>query len=110
MGRKRKHPREFEQEREPTLSSGIISVLLVIAAIIITLSFFGAAGSVGVMLNDYLLSFLFGSIRYITPIILLAFAWYTIKDFYYDYRKTHGMGALLLFLSLSGIMHIGFPV
>lgn len=110
MGRKRKQTPQYEQEREPTLSSGIISVLLVIAAIIITLSFFNAAGSVGVMLNDYLLSFLFGSIRYITPIILLAFAWYVIKDFDYDYRKTHGIGALLLFLSLSGIMHIGFPI
>lgn len=109
MGRRRKQV-DPEPKNEPTLSSGIVSVLLVIAAIIVTLSFFNSAGSVGVMLNEYLLSFLFGNIRFITPIVLLAFAWYVIKDYDYDYRKTHGIGAFLLFISLSGIMHMGYDV
>lgn len=109
MGRKPKQQKkQYESESGPSLSSGIISILLVISAIIVTLSFFESAGTVGVMLNDYLLSFLFGSIRFITPLVLLAFAWYVVKDVEYDYRKTHGVGALLLFIALSGMMHMGF--
>lgn len=111
MARKKKSKKyQEEADLDPSLSDGIISVILVIAAILTTLSFFNAAGTIGIMLDQYLLSFLFGNIRFITPIILLAFAWYVIKDVEYDYRKTHGIGALLLFVSLSGIMHIGFEV
>jgi len=65
---------------DPVLSRGIISIVLIVAAILIVLSFFDKAGVIGVMLNDYVLSFLFGSIRYTTPVILIAFAWFIIRD------------------------------
>ncbi|MDD2656696.1 MAG: DNA translocase FtsK 4TM domain-containing protein, partial [Patescibacteria group bacterium] len=93
---------------DPTLSRGIIAVLLTIFAIIIVLSFFEKAGVVGIMLNDYILSFLFGSIRYFTPVIILILSWFLIRDVKYNYRPTHLIGSLLFFLSLSSVMHVGF--
>lgn len=105
MPRKR---RRGGSQLDPTLSRGIIAVILVIAALIIALAFFGNAGVVGVMLDEYVLSALFGSIRYTVPLILLILAWFLIKDIEYDFRPMHGIGALLFFLSLSGIMHLSF--
>ncbi len=102
--------RKSRSSLDPTLSRGVLSILLVIFSIIITLSFFGKAGTVGIMLNDYFLSFLFGSIRFTTPVILLVLAWYLIRDVDYNYRPTHGIGAVLFFLSLSSIMHLRFAV
>ncbi len=104
MGRRRKKRYNFD----PVLSRGIIAIILVILAIIITLSFFAKAGTVGVMLDEYILSFLFGSIRYATPIILLILAWFLIYDIEYDYRGTHSLGSLIFFLAMSSLMHIGF--
>jgi len=101
--KKREHSR-----LDPTLSRGIIAVLLTVLAIIIILSFFGKAAFVGIMLNDYILSFLFGSIRYFTPVIILILSWFLIRDIKYSYRPTHLIGSLIFFLSLSSIMHLNF--
>ncbi len=57
--------RRRESSLDPELSGGIIAIVLIIFAIVVTLSFFGKAGAVGIMLNDYVLSFLFGSNRYL---------------------------------------------
>ena len=102
-GKKIKHSR-----LDPTLSRGIIAVFLTILAIIIILSFFEKAGFVGIMLDTYILSFLFGSIRYFTPVILLILSWFLIRDIKYSYRPTHLIGALIFFLSLSSIIHLNF--
>lgn len=93
---------------DPTLSRKIIAIILVASAALITLSFFGKASVVGIMLNEYLLNFLFGSMRYATPLIVLILAWFLVRDVEYTYRPLHGLGALLLFLSLSSIMHLPF--
>lgn len=93
---------------DPNLSNGIIAIVLVVAAIIFVLSFFGKAGTAGVMLNDYVLSFLFGAMRFATPVVILVLAWYLIRDTDYDYRHTHGIGAFLFFVSLSSLFHLGF--
>ncbi|MBI4427297.1 MAG: DNA translocase FtsK 4TM domain-containing protein [Candidatus Magasanikbacteria bacterium] len=96
------------QRFDPELSRGIIGIVLVIAAILFVLSFLGKAGAVGIMLDEYILSFLFGSMRYAAPAIILILAWFYFKDIEYNYRKTHGIGAILFFLSLSSLFHIGF--
>jgi len=92
----------------PPITRGIIAILLVVLAIIITLSFFSKAGVVGEILNNYVLSFLFGSMRFITPLMIIILAWFLIKDTEYDYRSTHGVGSLLFFLATSSLMHIAF--
>ena len=90
------------------LSRGIIAIVLVVAAIVVVLSFFQKAGAVGVMLDEYVLSFLFGSIRYALPVLLLVGAWYLIRDIEYGYRSTHLVGSIIFFIAMSGLMHINF--
>lgn len=100
-------PRRAQQPSfDPTLSRGIIAVILAIAAVIIILSFFKKAGLVGILLDDYLLSALFGSIRYASPVILLIIAWLTLKETRYTYSILHAIGALLFFLSVSSVVHL----
>lgn len=90
------------------LSRGILAVIVVILAIVIGLSFVEKAGAVGIILDQYVLSFLFGEMRFATPIILLIFAYFLIKDVDYDYRPTHGIGSVIFFLALSSLLHIGY--
>ena len=96
------------QRFDPELSRGIIGIVLVIVAILFVLSFLGKAGAVGIMLDEYILSFLFGSMRYAAPAIILILAFFYFKDIEYNYRKTHGIGAILFFLSLSSLFHSSF--
>ncbi len=93
---------------DPPISTGVIAILLAMGAMIITLSFFGKAGTLGVILNEWILSFLFGNIRYGTPFILLFLAWFLVKDVEYTYRRTHGIGVILLFITLSGAFHFSY--
>ncbi len=106
MSRKRRYKQE--SNFDPTLSKGVIGILVVILSIIIVLSFFDMAGMVGKIIDEYILSFFFGSMRYATPAILLILVWFLFKDDEYNYRPTHGIGALLFFLTLSSLFHIGF--
>lgn len=97
-----------ESSLNPTLSRGIIFIVLVVSAFIISLSFFGKAGPVGIMLNEYVLSFLFGIIRYTVPFIILSLAWFIVRDTEYDYRPTHILGTILFFVSLGSLVHLHF--
>lgn len=94
----------------PPLTRGIAAIILVVAAIIFSLSFFDKAGAVGIILDQYVLSFLFGSMRYATPVVVLVLAWFLIKDIEYNYRATHAMGAFLFFVAMSSLFHLGFEI
>lgn len=98
-----RHTPEFN----PELSRGIVAILLGVLTLLIVLSFFDLAGAFGTMLDDWILSFLFGRLRYAVPAILLIFIWFVFKDDVYDYRPTHGIGAVLFFLTVSSLFHIG---
>jgi DNA segregation ATPase FtsK/SpoIIIE, S-DNA-T family len=91
---------------DPTLSRGIIAIILVVFAAIIVLSFFDQAGPLGFVLNKNILATLFGSIRFTTPFIVLIIAWFFVKDIEYDYRPTHGVGAFLFLVSLASLFHL----
>ena len=90
------------------LSHGVLSIILIVLAIVIALAFFDKAGTVGVILNEWILSFIFGRTRYFVPFVLVVLAWYLVADVKYDYRPTHSIGAVLFFLSASSLMHMGF--
>jgi len=105
----KKEKKKQESSFDPTLSQGIIAILIVLATIIIVLSFFGKAGTIGVILDEWILNFLFGKIRYITPFITLAYAWFMVAEKEKDYKFTHVLGALLLFFTIAGAFHATIP-
>lgn len=107
MARKNKK-KQSSHSLDPELSQGILAIVLVGFAIFIILAFFNSAGPAGAALNDYVLSALFGHTRYATPFVLVALAWFLVKDQEYNYRKTHLIGSVLFFLTFSSLLHIGF--
>ncbi len=102
--------RRKEHSFDPTLSDGVIAVLFLILTAIVTLSFFGRAGVVGTILNEYVLSFLFGDLRFITPAILVVCAWYLIREKKEDepQRGLHVLGYILFFVSTASLLHMRF--
>ncbi|MCB9799066.1 DNA translocase FtsK 4TM domain-containing protein, partial [Candidatus Nomurabacteria bacterium] len=104
MGRRKKE----EHILEATLSQGVIAVLLLVLAAVTTLSFFDMAGTIGEVLDQWILSFLFGQIRFVTPIVILIIAWFVVKDDDVDYTPTHGIGALLFLLTTASLFHMGY--
>ncbi|NCS71650.1 MAG: DNA translocase FtsK [Candidatus Magasanikbacteria bacterium] len=105
----RRKKRQPESHFDPTITRGIFAVILLIASILITLSFFGKAGTLGVIIDEWILSFLFGVIRYVTPLLLLILAGFILKQDDYDYKPTHVFGAILFYLSFSSLIHLRFP-
>ncbi len=104
-------PRGRRQEHsfDPTLSHGVIAVILIILTAIVTLSFFGKAGVVGTVLNEYILSFVFGDLRYLTPIILVGCAWHLIREQDDDHRRLiRTIGYVLFFISTASLVHMQF--
>ncbi len=102
-----------KNQRDPspldaTVSRGIAAILLVIVSLIIVLSFFDQAGALGFILNTTVLAFLFGSMRFVTPLVLLVIAVLLVKDLEYEYRATHITGAVLFFLTTAGFLHMSF--
>ncbi len=93
---------------DPTLSRGVIGIVLLIVAGIITLSFFGKAGTLGVVLDDYVLSLLFGAMRYALPAVILVYIWYIVQNNPTPHPPTRTLGATLFFLATSGLFHLGF--
>ena len=93
---------------DASISRGIVAILLVILSLVIVLSFFDQAGPLGYMLNDTVLAFLFGKMRYISPVVLLTVAALLLKDLEYEYRATHITGAILFFFTTAGFLHMSF--
>ena len=110
MARAKRRKRQDESHFDPVLSRGIIAVLLIVLAILIVLSFLGKAGTLGVIIDEWILSFLFGSIRYITPIVLVVIAGYILKDDDCEYKSTHIIGAILFYVAFTGLIHLRFDV
>ncbi len=88
------------------LSRGILAIIYLVTTAIITLSFFDAAGAFGTMLNEYVLSTLFGGMRFATPLIFVVLAYFVIRDEVYNYRATHTIGGVLFFIATSSMLHM----
>jgi DNA segregation ATPase FtsK/SpoIIIE, S-DNA-T family len=112
MAKKKSKPKEEEpkEEKEYSLGRGILAIVIFIISIIFALSLFHQAGPVGIILDKKFLSIAFGNVKFITPFILIIFSILLIKDRTDDYRSTHGLGAILFFISISGLFHISYPV
>ncbi len=103
--RKPKQP-PLETVATTELSRGILAIIYLVTTAIITLSFFNAAGAFGTMLNEYVLSTLFGGMRFATPLIFIVLAYFIVRDVAYNYRATHAIGGLLFFIATSSMLHM----
>lgn len=92
----------------PPINRGVLAIILLVAAGLAILSFFERAGVAGIFI-DWLLALVFGQVRYLFPLVLIALAILVIKDAEYKYRPTHILGALLFFLSFNGLVHLQKP-
>ncbi len=104
--RKRRAP--TQDHFDPTISRGILAILLVITAILVLLSFAGKASTVGIIIDEWVLSFLFGHLRYVTPVFFLGAAYYIIREKPILQTTSHTVGAFLFFLSFSSLIHLHF--
>ncbi len=93
----------------PEVSQGLLAILLFVVAGLSILSFFNMAGVAGIFI-DSTLALIFGSVRYVFPLMLITIAVLLIKDLEYNYRHTHTIGAVLFFLSFNGLIHIQKPL
>ncbi len=93
----------------PEVSQGLLAILLFVVAGLSILSFFNMAGVAGIFI-DSTLALIFGSVRYVFPLMLITIAVLLIKDLEYNYRHTHTIGAVLFFLSFNGLIHIQKPI
>lgn len=93
----------------PEVSQGLLAILLFVVAGLSILSFFNMAGVAGIFI-DSTLAIIFGSVRYVFPLMLITIAVLLIKDLEYNYRHTHTVGAVLFFLSFNGLIHIQKPI
>lgn len=101
MAKKRK-----KRQLNPSLTKGILAISIVVLSLIILLSFLGQAGTGGRMLNQKVLSPLFGNTKFFLPGVLLLLLWFLLKDKDAEYKETHGIGLMLLLISLSSLFHL----
>lgn len=90
------------------ISHGIIAVLLLMSAFLIALSFFGMAGTLGVVLDKWLLSSLFGVLRFATPAVLIIIAIALIRDHEQAAELSTIIGSVMLILSIASLIHLQF--
>ena len=117
MPRRRSRSRKQEtRSLAPALKKGLIALAFITLGILIILSFLGLAGQIGEMLDNFLAQGV-GQLRYILPFILFLLAWKSDPiNFSHDdededddddlYHPTHLIGALILSISLAGMLHL----
>lgn len=127
MGRKRKRgrPRKdfkekyrrkkdqgfiFEEKVNPETFWGVVLVLCAVLGLIIILSLFNLAGSLGGVLKQAL-KIVFGKTAYLVPLVCFWFAALLYKkqrakeDEPFEIKKASFLGVGLIFLSLAGLFH-----
>ena len=104
----KKKGRRKRRQQNSMLSHGVFAILLITFAIITFLSFFGNAGTVGVILDEYILSFLFGGIRYVVPLAAIIIAWALSTNLTFEFEPKQIIGSMLFFLSAASILHLPF--
>ena len=95
-------------EVDPEIKKGIFVIVLLAITGIILLSLFDFAGELGAYINHGLILF-FGWSRFIVPIffLIISFAIYSKTNYI---RGSNALGAFLLILSFSALLHLFIPV
>jgi S-DNA-T family DNA segregation ATPase FtsK/SpoIIIE len=92
----------------PHLTHGLVAIVLFMTSALAALSFVSKAGVVGYYIDSGL-ALVFGQVRYVFPMVLMVVGFLVIKDLNYEYRATHGIGAILFLWSFNGLIHLSEP-
>ncbi|MBU0625165.1 DNA translocase FtsK [Patescibacteria group bacterium] len=102
--RAKKHNEAPELKMSPKAKRELAAILLLVAALIVSLGFFDVAGPVGRAFNTAL-SALFGVLKFALPLILLIIAgWLAFPEKIPLHRRTVG-GSILLALGLAALIN-----
>lgn len=93
----------------PETTRGIIVILLLLAAALSVLSFFGLSGTLGDGIIK-VLSYAFGWGRFLFPLIVLVPAIMLFMDDRFEWNWSNTVGIVLLAFSLTGLFHVFTPV
>jgi len=107
MGRKKKNKGGFGKinwNLEPDTKRGIAIIFLLAIALILGLSIFGLAGSLGEKLDDFLTSAL-GWDRILLPVILLVFSYALFAPKKLKLNATNYAGLVIFFLFFNALVH-----
>ncbi|MBD3251399.1 hypothetical protein GF380_03010, partial [Candidatus Uhrbacteria bacterium] len=106
-GRRKKFKLDFSLD--PGTRKGIFTVFLFMAGLLVLLSIFGVAGSVGTAV-DRLVSQIFGWDKLFVPVILFAWGYHLIDPDKLPMNASNFIGFALFFVGLNGLVHtVTFP-
>lgn len=90
----------------PGVGKEVFAIILVAVAILLTVGFFNAGGTLTENLLEAL-RLIIGLAAYVLPAILLFLAWRLFKSKQDDISKGSYIGLLVIILALAGLFHIG---
>lgn len=98
-----------EESLKPETRHGITIVVLFTIATLFILSLFELAGPFGTLIND-VLTLLLGSLRYLAPVVFIAFGYLFLFPDRYRVRVSSYVGLTLFLLSGTGLFHTAVPL
>lgn len=105
-------PRIKHQDKKPfnpEIKRGLKVILLLLAAALLILSYFGLAGTAGNWL-DTILAWLFGKNRLIVPALLIIIGILIEIQSAFPYNSRHLLGFLIFVLGVNGLTHLKIPL
>src|SRR3989338_8756616 len=82
-------------------------VILLTTGILMLLSLFDLAGTLGVYLNSFL-TILFGSLRWYLPLVLIAIGYFLLRPTKFLFRTTNVIGLIIFIFAFNGLVHLTF--
>ncbi|MFA5047407.1 MAG: DNA translocase FtsK 4TM domain-containing protein [Patescibacteria group bacterium] len=86
---------------------GIFIIVLFVAAVLSVLGLFDLSGQFGKVVV-YLLGLIFGHVKWLVPIFLVAWSYLLLREDKYKIKATNYIGAVLLLLGVAGLFHLKF--
>lgn len=93
----------------PEIKRGLGVIILLLAAGLLVLSYFGLAGEAGAWL-DRCLALLFGESRLLVPLLFLLIGVLIELQRDYPHDSRHFLGLFLLLLGVNGLIHLSLPL
>jgi len=95
---------------QPDIKRGVVSIFFVLLGVLILLSFFNAAGTFGIWLDETILNSLFGTLKYFVPFCAFFLSWAIAKGDEVQAEPKILIGIILLVISITSFFNIGFDL